>query len=186
MAISSHTKHIIRFILVGCVVVLAIWLNTQFASESALLNYIRSFGYVGLLLVSVVSGFNVLVPIPIITFFPTLMAAGFDSTLTVVIVALGMTMGDALGYLLGSTAQESTFAERIAEKTKALKEKHPLVLPFWIFVYGAVVPLPNELIVIPLAALRVPFYVIFIPIAMGNILFNTLVATGVMSIVHIF
>jgi membrane protein YqaA with SNARE-associated domain len=185
MAISSRTKHILRIVFVAIAVVVAIWLNTQFASEGALLSHIRSFGYIGLFFVSVVSGFNVLVPIPIIAFFPTLVAAGFDPYLAVGVISIGMTVGDGLGYLIGSTAQESTFAEHVAEKTKALKEKHPLVLPFWIFVYGAVVPLPNELIVIPLAALRVPFYIIFVPLAIGNILFNTLIATGVVGIVHV-
>jgi membrane protein YqaA with SNARE-associated domain len=185
MEIKKHTRHVLRMVIVCFAVLGAIWLNTQFASEAVLLNHIRSFGYLGLFLVSIVSGFNVLVPVPIIAFFPTLVSAGFDPFSTVGVIALGMTVGDALGYLIGSTAQDTSMAQRVSTQVEKIEKKHPLLLPLVIFLYGALVPLPNELIIIPLSALRVSFYRIFIPIMFGNILFNTLVATGVAGIVQV-
>lgn len=173
----------IRVVFFVSMIVIAMYLNTLFTSESELLSHIESFGYTGLFLASILSGFNLLVPIPIITFFPTLVAAGFIPVLTVLVISFGMSLGDLFGYLLGMSAQGTETSKKWEQRVLRLKQKHPALLPLFVFVYAAVVPLPNELIVVPLAAVGTRMVTILVPIFIGNIIFNAIIAFGLMGIV---
>lgn len=173
----------IRIIFFAIVISCAIGLNMIFTTESELLGHIQSFGYTGLFFTSVLSGFNLIVPIPIIAFYPTLIAAGFIPVWTIITISAGMVFGDLMGYLLGMSAQGTETAKKWEKRVVSLEDKHPALLPLFVFTYAAVVPLPNELIVVPLAALRTPISMIFIPVLVGNVIFNSLVAFGVMGIV---
>ena len=146
-----------------------------------MVDYIERFGYGGLFFVSAISGFNIVVPLPVSSFFPTLMAAGFTPSMTIVVISLGMLAGDSVGYILGRTGRsmvgDSKKEYKIIKIIKKAEKKHPL-LPYGVLVlYAAFVPLPNELIVIPMGYLRFRAPLIFISLFVSNILFNIVVAS---------
>lgn len=178
----------IRMAALAFVVFLITWANLYAAEQDFAREMARQFGYPGLFLGAAASGFNLLVPVPIIAFFPFFMDVGFDRVLTVLVIALGMTTGDLVGYLLGRTTREM-FAPRVRglmERLERLREQHP-VLPFVImFLYAALAPIPNEVLVIPLAFLRYPLMGIFGAVLAGNLIFNSLVAFGILRAFEVF
>ncbi|HUG40753.1 MAG TPA: hypothetical protein VMM12_09715 [Longimicrobiales bacterium] len=164
------------------------WANIYAAQHDFAREMAREFGYPGLFLGAAASGFNLVVPVPMVAFFPFFMEVGFDAVLTVLLIALGMTTGDLIGYLLGRTTREM-FAPRVRgmmERLERLRDQHA-VLPFVImFLYAALAPIPNEILVIPLAFLRYPLVGIFTAVLAGNLIFNSIVAFGVFGAFEAF
>ena len=170
------------------VIALVVWANLYAAEHDFVRELARRFGYPGLFVGAAISGFNLVVPIPVIAFFPFLMEVGFAPLPTVATIALGMTTGDLVGYLLGRTTREM-FAPKMKgmmARLERLREQHP-VLPFVVmFLYAAFAPVPNEILVIPLAFLRYPLIGIFTAVLAGNLIFNSLVAFGVVRVFEAF
>lgn len=174
----------VRVAAFGLVIFLIIWANIYAAEHDLVRDMARRFGYPGIFLGAAASGFNLVVPIPMVAFFPFFIEAGFDRVLTVAVIATGMTTGDLVGYLLGRTTRE-VFAPRVRgmmARLERLRDQHR-VLPFVVmFVYAAVAPVPNEILVIPLAFLRYPLLGIFTAVLAGNLIFNSLFAFGVIRV----
>lgn len=177
-----------RLAALALLIVLITWANIYAAEHDLVREMARRFGYPGIFLGAAASGFNLVVPVPIIAFFPFFMDVGFDRVLTVLVIALGMTTGDLVGYFLGRTTREM-FAPRVRgmmARLERLRDQHP-VLPFVVmFLYAAFAPIPNEVLVIPLAFLRYPLIGIFTAVLAGNLIFNSLVAFGVIRIFEVF
>lgn len=167
------------------VLALIVWVNLYAAEHDLVHAGARRFGYAGILAAAAVSGFNLVVPVPVIAFYPFFMEVGFAPVVTVLVIAAGMTLGDLVGYVLGHAAREVMAPRRrgLVGRLERLRERHP-VLPFVVmFLYAAFAPIPNEVLVIPLAFLRYPVTGIFLAVLTGNVIFNSLVALGV---VHVF
>ena len=166
------------------VIALITWANIYAAEHDVVREMARRFGYPGIFVGAAISGFNLIVPIPVIAFFPFFMEVGFDRVLTVIVIAIGMTTGDLVGYVLGRTTRD-VFAPRVKgtmARLERLRDRHR-VLPFVImFLYAAFAPIPNEILVIPLAFLRYPLAGIFTAVLAGNMIFNSLVAFGVVRV----
>ena len=159
----------------------AIWVNLQAAEIDSVRETVARLGYPGLLAASVVSGFNLVFPVPVVAFFPFLVESGFEPALTLGTIALGMTGGDFLGYLIGDASRD-LMGERLAglqEKVERLHARNPLFPFVLLFVYAAFAPIPNELLVIPLAFMGYPLIAVMTVLLGGNIVFNTLAAYGV-------
>lgn len=168
----------------AAVFAVAIWANLYAAEHDLVRELARRFGYPGIFAGAAASGFNLVVPVPIIAFYPFFIEVGFDRLLTVLVIAFGMTTGDLVGYLLGRTTREM-FAPRVRgtmARLERMRDRHA-VLPFVImFLYAAFAPIPNEVLVIPLAFLRYPLAGIFTAVLAGNLIFNSLVAFGVLRV----
>lgn len=163
---------------------LVVWANLYAADHDLVRAGAQRFGYVGILAAATLSGFNLVVPIPVIAFYPFFMEIGFAPVQTVLLIATGMTLGDLLGYLVGHTAREvmAPRSRGLLGRLERLRERHPF-LPFVVmFLYAAFAPIPNEILVIPLAFLRYPLAGIFLAVLSGNIIFNSLVAFGVVGL----
>jgi len=46
-----------------------------------------------------------------------------------------------------------------------------------LFVWGAFFPLPNDFMLVPLGILRYPFWKAIVPLGLGNLIFNIVVAS---------
>lgn len=174
----------IRLIAIAVLVTLVVWANLYAAEHDFVRDLARRFGYGGLLLAAAASGFNLVVPVPIITFMPFLLDSGFEAGPAVMTIALGMTLGDLLGYLIGRTTREAMGPRDhgIIRRLERIRDRHPK-LPFVVmFLYASFAPVPNEILVIPLAFLRYPLLGIFVAVLAGNMIFNSLVAFGVIRI----
>jgi membrane protein YqaA with SNARE-associated domain len=174
----------LRILLIGGVLAVVVWANLYVSGHDIVRGATQRFGYPGVFVAAAISGFNLLVPIPVIAFFPFFMEIGMAAAPTVVLIALGMTTGDLIGYLLGRTARGVVEMPEggVLRRLESLWDRHPM-LPFLIlFLYAAFAPLPNELLVLPMAFLRYPVAAIFVAVLAGNMIFNTLVALGVLGV----
>ncbi len=157
------------------------WVNLRAGDMEGARDAAAAAGYPGLFLVSVLSGFNVVWPFPVVFFYAFFIEAGFQPAPTLATIALGMTGGDLLGYLIGSTTRDmsSYRVARFRARAEALRDRHRFLPLGLLFLYAAFVPLPNELLVIPMAFMRYSMAAVMTAVLFGNVIFNTLMALGV-------
>ncbi len=168
----------------GTIITAAFILAEYVANHPSLQTTIASFGYVGVFLVAVVAGLNVLVPIPAASTVPIFIAAGLDFWLIVTFLTLGTVAADYIGFVfghLGRDAVSKKYPTELRRFEKIYREKQSWLIPI-IFLYAAFVPLPNEAMIIPLAILGVRWHKMFLPLLLGNFVNQALYAIGIHNI----
>ena len=95
------------------IVLAIIWVNKYAAQDQMIVSFTQQFGYLGILAVSAISGFNIFLPIPVIGFYPFFVEVGLHPVLTVVTVTAGMTTGDLVGFLIGHKGRDMVSQNRI-------------------------------------------------------------------------
>lgn len=179
-----------RLLLLFGFVALVVWVNEAAVDSARIRSAAEDFGYLGLFGVAALSGFNLVVPVPVVAFYPFFIDSGLQPVPTVATIALGMTTGDMIGYLLGRvgrhTVSPPAVVRRLIERTERLRERHRLLPYSILLLYAALVPLPNELLVIPMAYMGFRLAGIFGAALLGNVVFNALVASGLERIFDLF
>ncbi|MEK7093887.1 MAG: hypothetical protein AAB903_00930, partial [Patescibacteria group bacterium] len=148
-------------------------------------NIVASYGNPGIFVIDLISGFNLAVPVPAIAFLPLFLESGLSFWIGILTITLGVTMADMVAYFIGKLSFEitsQTAESRVVKKLEAIRKKYQWGPPIILFVFAAVVPLPNELLVIPMGFLGYRFIHILPPIIAGNLVFNLLYSTGVITI----
>ena len=171
---------------VALAIAVIVWANQVAVENEQLLDAIARFGYVGLFIVAAISGFNIIIPIPAISLFPLLMEAGFHPVATVLVIGAGMTVGDMVGFLLGRLGRKMVERGTWLRRLEGIRERHrhaPYVL---LFFYAAFAPVPNELIVIPMALIGCTWYGVLAAALAGNLIFNSLAAAGFHGFFQLF
>lgn len=168
------------------VILIVVWANEIAARNLEVRAAVQRFGYVGLLAVSAVSGFNVLVPIPVIAFFPFLMQSGLSPVPALLVIASGMTIGDLAGFLLGRAGRKLVERPAWLIRLERVQARHALAPYVILFVYAALVPLPNELVVIPMALIGCRLVGVVGAALGGNLIFNSLAAAGFQGVFGLF
>jgi len=136
-------------------------------------NLVASYGYAGAFLVSIFGNFTVFFPVP---FVVTIYA--FGATLNPLLLGLVCGVGSAVGefsaYLIGRGGRkiiDDRYGERL-ESAKLLVQEYGMAV---IFVF-AVLPLPDDLILIPLGMLRYSLKKAMIAMFLGKIIMCVAVA----------
>ena len=160
---------------------LAVWANARAPEMEAVREAVAAAGYGGLLAAAVLSGFNLVAPVPIVAFYPFLMESGFSPAPTLAVIALGMTAGDFLGYLVGDASRELARGRLrgFRARVERIHGRHPLLPLGLLFLYAAFAPVPNELLVIPLAFMGYNLAGVMTAVLLGNVIFNSWAALGV-------
>jgi len=171
---------------VALAVAAIVWANQVGVENEQLLDAIARFGYPGLFVVSAISGFNVIIPIPAISLFPLLMQAGFHPVPTVLVIGAGMTVGDMVGFLLGRLGRKMVESGSWLRRLERIREGHRLAPYVLLFFYASFAPLPNELIVIPMALIGCRWYGVLGAALAGNLIFNALAAAGFHGFFELF
>lgn len=178
----------IRFSLIaGAVLVIlvaSLYLANFVANNTMAQDMVGQFGYLGVLLLAVVSGINILLPVPAATFTPVFLAAGLWLPFIILALVIGTTIADFIGYFVGHWSRE--FAEDHYPKTfsriVSLNENHRRWLLPFVFLYAAVIPFPNEAMLIPLAVIGIRLKSLLIPLILGNIVNQSALALGATNI----
>ncbi|MDP2630592.1 MAG: hypothetical protein Q8P56_04245 [Candidatus Uhrbacteria bacterium] len=168
---------------------IAFWLSEETSKNELIQNIISRYGYLGALVASIISGLNLIVPIPAITFLPALVEAGLNFWLTIAVISLGMTIGDMVGYAIGHTGRHLVSPPTIVKAMNQLehiKNKYRVNPVAALFIYASVVPFPNEAIVIPLGFLGYRFKQLAPAALAGNLVFNCLSAFGLINLFRLF
>lgn len=165
---------ILKLVFVMSVVLLAFSLGKNAGEIKYITSLVQSYGYVSIFFLAVASGFNLVVPIPIISFLPLFLESGLLFTATIFVISIGMTVGDLLGFFIGNMGRElrSIKQSRVLKRLEKLKERHYWAPIIVLFAYAMFIPLPNEIIVIPLGLLGYRVKHIIWVLLVGNIVFN--------------
>ena len=172
------------------IIALSVWLGITLADNGTVTRIVSAFGYVGLFGAAIVSGFNVVVPIPLIAFVPTFVASGLMFWPVVIVITLGMTLGDALGFFIGHAGRKIT--ETSVERSKftnwllSFARRYPKGAYVLLFFYATLAPAPNEVVVVPMAFLGYRLKYMAPIVLVGNFVFNTLVSLGVLQVASLF
>jgi len=176
-------------ILAGAVGVfaLAFWL-AQFASENgAFAELVMRFGYSGAFIVSLVSGFNLIVPVPAVSFLPLFLEAGLNLWIVLPIMVLGITIADSLAYFIGLSGHvlmkhlSRTNSFDIVRRLTVLRTRWrsgPLIA---LFVFASLAPFPNEVLVIPLGLMGYHLRFLLPVLLLGNSVFHLIAAAGILG-----
>jgi len=183
--LKEKRKPIIK--LAGILIILAAiyFLFIVAQKDGAVRDALFNLGYPGVFFIALVSGFNLLIPIPAVSFVPIFIEAGLNIWLLILFIVLGTSIADGIAYSIGRVGRElagSWIREKLVKQLDRLKEKYysgPLIA---LFFFAALAPLPNEIILIPLGLMGYKFRYVFIPYLAGNAIFNILIAFGITSV----
>lgn len=148
-------------------------------------GFIAQFGYPGVFVASIIAGFNLLVPIPIVTFIPAFLSAGMHPAVVVVLITIGTTLSDGAAFVIGSVARRfalNSRQQRIKQMLERLHARHPLAPILAMYCYASILPLPNELAVIPLAVLGFRPAPVMAAVFFGNLTFNVIMTLVALQI----
>jgi membrane protein YqaA with SNARE-associated domain len=178
-------KPAISLITVILVFYFAFMLRDLVTESEPIKSFVAGYGYIGILVISIISGLNIIVPVPAIAFLPVFAATGLSLIVTVLVIGIGMTIGDSISFLIGKIGRNlisSAKNKKIIVRLEKWQQKNRLIPFAVLFLYASFIPLPNEILVIPLSFIGYKFRQLFPWLLTGNILFNSLVAFGIMSV----
>lgn len=182
---KTTTKYAALAAFVLAISAFALWFGIFVSENDVTQSLVSQYGYLGALILGIVSGFNFIVPIPAAAFVPTFRAAGESALLATMIITVGMTIGDLVGYFIGKTGRMVMLPDdhRVKigyfDKIKERYHSAPLLL---LFLFASFVPLPNELLVAPMAFLGYMIKHIFPITLAGNLVFNTIASLAFLGI----
>lgn len=168
------------------------YLTNYVAENEPIQNLVAKFGLAGVFVASVISGFNLIFPVPIATFIPLFRESGFELLPLVIVITAGMTTGDAISYSIGRLGRKLIIADNDKDKSWFLnlilraRDKYK-VLPYVIlFFFASFAPLPNELTVLPLGILGYRISYLLPILLVGNFIFNYWTSQGVRFVFDLF
>lgn len=189
----SARKIILQIVALILILAFAFYVAYLAQGNDAVKQAVLEYGYSGIFALSFATGFNLVVPIPAIAFLPLFIEAGLNFWMTIAIITVGITLADSLAYLIGGIGHEMLMnnpkysRERsVFKKLLRLKKKHVHAPLIFLFFYSIIAPLPNELMVIPLALLGYRYLQIFPIVLVGNFVFNLIYAQGVEGLFDLF
>lgn len=162
----------------------AFFLAESITENETIRSFVQSLGIFGVVFVGLIGGLNAFVPIPPATFAPLFLEAGMSYLFIIGGFAIGTTIADSLSYLLGwvGSSYATTNHPDIARKIQKFMEEHQFYIPFIIFGYFVLAPLPNEVILIPLAIIGYKYKKLIIPLIIGNLFHHTIMVFGYSTI----
>ncbi len=152
--------------------------------STAALQLVSNFGYVGVVMLAVFSGLNVVFPIPVAVFTPVFLEAGLQIPYIIAAIVTGIIIADFTGYIFGRWSRDYIVERypRVFATLSNINDRNQYFLLPAVFLYAAIIPLPNEAIVIPLALIGVRFSFILLPLILGNIVNQTMLVYGASNI----
>lgn len=164
----------------GLVTFGAFVLADSLTPESQLYQAIQTMGFFGIVALGIATGLNPVVPIPAATFAPVLLESGVSVYAVIAGFVIGTTIADSIGYALGWFGRMYTSTEypQVTRRVNDFLTNHTQWVVPAACVYFAFAPLPNELILIPLALAGYPYTKLILPVLLGNTIHHTLLVLG--------
>ncbi len=136
--------------------------------------------YLIIFLLSFFGGTSIIIAFPYYLFVITLGAGGLNPLLLGLTAGTAVILGDSTSYLIGLKGK-TVLPDFLQKKFKRFHNwllKGPTILiTGFLFLYGAFIPIPNDIIVIPLGLAQYPYFKLIIPLGLGNIFFNVMLAS---------
>ena len=127
----------------------------------------------------VLGGTSIVFPFPYYLVVATAAAGGANPVLVGLSAGLGVMVGETTSYVAGHAGRAvlpAKASEIFGLLHRWVADTHSAKFYGFLFVYGSVMPLPNDVIVVPLGAAGVSYWRVILPLGAGNIVFNTVTA----------
>ena len=181
---SISSKQLASIVLVIAIFIAAIWLSQWLSTSTEAVAVVERFGYLGLVGIGMVAGLNFIIPIPAATFSALYSAAGLATTGIILALAVGTLIADMIGFWVGTKLRllVNDSYPKIAAYAKNIAAGSGYYIFIFVLLYAALVPFPNEAILIPLAISGIKFRYLVAPLLIGNILHQAILIVGVDSL----
>ena len=138
------------------------------------------FGYLGVIMAGVIGGLNTVIPMPPAALTPLFVSLGLSFPIIVVMLTVGTLIADYVGFALGHVSREMMKLKhpRLFTFFLNLKERHHRIVTLTVFLYAAIMPIPNEIILIPLALSGIRFRFLLLPLLFGNLISQAALSYG--------
>ncbi len=141
-------------------------------------------GYFGVFISATIAGLNIFFPAPASALTPIFLASGLEFSYIVGALTLGTLLADIIGYYIGVFGKhvtEQVHPRLFSNLQKFDQKHHKMVLPA-VFLFAALAPFPNELLLIPLGVIGYKFRYILIPLALGALIHQVTYAYGFINL----
>ena len=134
--------------------------------------------YVFLLLFAFASGVSFFGGVPYHMMLIALAAAGLDPWLLGLSATVGVMLGDSTSYAIGyhGRALVPVHLEKPIHAISSWLGRRPRFAPLFFLLYGSLVPFSNDFVGVITGLARYPFLRVIVPLACGNLIFNTTLA----------
>jgi len=186
---NKNLKIILQGVGLLVIIALAFYLASLASDSELVREIVSSYGYVGIFLISILSGFNFVVPIPAVAFLPLFLESSLSFWPTIFLITLGVTSADTMSYILaraGKHIASQSFGENMFKGFNRLNVTYPRAPLVLLFFYASFVPLPNELLLVPMALSSYRLREIIPILLVGNFVHQLLYAKGILSVFNIF
>lgn len=132
-------------------------------------------GYATTFVLAFFGGLSTFISIPYHLVVFTLAAGGLNPFVLGTVAGSGVFLGDTTSYFIGYSGRDilPSNLQQIFQKFCGWCITRPSwLVPLAIFSYGALVPFPNDFLVISLGLARYPYWKVMLPLSFGNVIFN--------------
>ncbi len=148
-------------------------------SPELIVSKLGAHTFAAVFVAGVLGGTSIVFPFPYYLVVATAAAGGANPYLVGLCAGLGVIVGDTTSYFVGHAGRAvlpAGVSRAVAFVRRWVADIHTVKFYAFLFVYGAVMPLPNDVVMVPLGAAGVPFWRVILPFGAGNIVFNVAVA----------
>lgn len=169
-------KFLLLLAFFGIAMLMAYLISNSISAKEA----VARFGYVGMTVMAYVCGLNIVIPVPIETFVPVFVASGLPAAGIIASLVIGTTAADLTAYGIAWYGGKSIDLSKwkFLKKLNEIEKKNAAYALATLFVWAAVIPLPNELVIVPLGLAGYRLRSLLIPFILGNIAHHALVVFG--------
>ncbi len=150
-------------------------------------DFLLRQGYLGAFIIAFLSNSSVFIVIPYLPAIFFLGSVGLSPLLLGIIAGLGSALGEVVSYAigwLGGRLLAKKHVKRFAAINNLLRRKRKLA-PILIFLF-AFLPIPDDILVVPLAVVRYPLLKALPPLILGKVAHTTLAAYLGSASFHLF
>lgn len=162
----------------------SLWLTQYVQNDDVSQKLIQEFGHIGILIISFIAGLNALVPVPAATFVPIFTAGGISLPMVIALLIVGTMAANLLTYAIGRYGGEITKSHypNVQQKLLDAYQGKERWLPHFVFFFTALIPLPDEIFLIPLGVMGIKLKQIILPLFLGTVFYQTFAAFGIYNI----
>lgn len=175
-------------ILIASLFSFSIYLTNHVTNDLSAQQFIQQFGYIGIFLISFITGLSLISPVPAATFSPIFTAGGISLFTTITLAVIGTMCANFISYFIGRLGHDftNTHYPKIQKKIFSIYLEKRVLLPYLVFGFTAFIPIPDEVYLIPLGVIGVKIREFILPLFLGTVFFQTVTAFGFHNIFQIF
>jgi membrane protein YqaA with SNARE-associated domain len=144
-------------------------------SPEKIINFIGvENAYILMFILALVGGMTTFSGVPYHVILIMLASGGLNPFYIGLSSSFGVMLGDTTSYYVGYSGGHIVpkKIQNNLQKFCSYCLSHPRILPIAFLLYGSLVPLSNDFIVISMGLARFPFWRVMIPLGIGNLIFN--------------